>query len=233
MEKAAESQKVHATWSQHACFGSCEESSAALVFSCVPRKKCQSQVLQTLKCERNYSAFVFGVKIHTQTEAKKCAPQRQVGYFGDTQRKHNSTNRTHTAGQVCVYPKARPDCGCVPGFGKWQRPQAGFRLICILWNGGMKQSPTPRSSSAASYGSIQLCASLLVPPLQPQLKLHCHGRKGSVGRGREGEGRGGKGRGGGGKRADCHGNICLFGGAAYCKCRWGFNCACAPAGLRL
>lgn len=75
MEKAAESQKVHTTWSQHACFGSCEESSAALVFNCVPHKKCQSQVLQTLKCERNYSAFVFGVKIHTQREAKNAPPK--------------------------------------------------------------------------------------------------------------------------------------------------------------
>ena len=36
------------------------------------------------------------------------------------------------------------------------------------------------------------------------------------------------------KRADCNGNICLFGGAASCKCRWGLIAQCsAPENVAL
>lgn len=154
-------------------------------------------------------------------------PQRQVGYFGDTQCKHNSTNQTHTAGQVCVHPKPRPDYRCVPGLengsglGRVSDLFAFFGMV--EWN------------KAQRHGAPQLRATL-VPPLQPQLKLHCHGRKGVWGG--EGKGRGGKGREGAGGK--CKAKELIVMETSVClevrhtvKCRWGFNCACAPAGLRL
>lgn len=189
MEKAAESQKVHTTWSQHACFDSCEESSAALVFNCVPRKKCQSQVLQTLKCEQNYSAFVFGMKIHTQTEAKM-RPQRQVGYFGDTQCKHNSTNQTHTAGQVCAHPKARPDYGCVPGLengSDLRRVSDLFAFFGMVeWNKAQHHR-APQLWATAASSSAPPCWCL--PSSRSWNCIVMDARVCGEGKGREGEGR--------------------------------------------
>lgn len=190
MEKVAESQKVHTTWSRHACFGSCQESSAALVFNSVPRKKCQSQVLQTLKCERNYSAFVFGLKIHTQTEAKKCAPKDKLGTLVTPSA--NITAQTRPTQQdkcVLIQRQGRTTDVCL--VWKTAAASGGFQayLHSLEWWNETKPNTTELlSCELRQHPALRLPAGAS-PPAAAEIALSW--TQGCVGRGRGGEGRGG------------------------------------------
>lgn len=99
-----------------------------------------------------------------------------------------------------------------------RRPQAGFSVICILleWN-------------KTKHQALLHCELWQHPALHlPAAAWSCIVMDAVYGEGRWEVVVGAVVT---RNRADCNGNICLCGGAAYCKCRWGLM-ALSHAGLR-
>lgn len=96
--------EVHTFWSQHACFGSCEQSSAALVFHCMPHRNVRVRCCRDLNVSGIIQLLCFGWQ-STHKQKLKCTPKISWVLWWQ----HNTINKTGTAGQVHVHQKARAD----------------------------------------------------------------------------------------------------------------------------